>query len=128
MYIYLFLYFYISIYFVYPVVDTTLLYVCTLWLGILFTNCSPSDLDTTQSIGCVQIISWCERYILLHLSLSDKLTHLCSAWVGTIANRELEDNYYSEEVQKGWKEARCSGFWSVEVDLFRAIEGKGWRW
>jgi hypothetical protein len=44
-------YIYISI-FVFPVVDTTLLYVCTLWLGIL-TNCSPSGLDTTQSIGIV---------------------------------------------------------------------------
>ena len=44
-----YIYKYISI-FVCPVVDTTLLYVCTLWLGI-FTNCSPSGLDTTQSIG-----------------------------------------------------------------------------
>ena len=47
-------------------------------------------------------------------------------WVGTMVNRELEDNNYSEEVRKGWKEARCNGLRSVEVDLLRMIEGKGW--
>ena len=56
------------------------------------------------------------------------MTNLFWAWVGTIVNRELEDNYYSEEVQKSWKETRCNGLWSVEVDLLKTIEGKGWRW
>jgi hypothetical protein len=37
------------------------------------------------------------------------------------------DNYYSEEIQKGWKEARFNGLWGVEVDLLRTIEEKGWR-
>jgi hypothetical protein len=42
-----------------------------------------------------------------------------------MVNRELEDNYHIEEARKGWKEARCIGSWSVEVDLLRMIEGKG---
>ena len=49
-------------------------------------------------------------------------------WVGAMVNRELEDNNYSEEVRKGWKEARCNGFRSVEDDLLIMIEGNGWRW
>jgi hypothetical protein len=35
---------------------------------------------------------------------------------------------YSEELWKGWKEARYNGLWSMEVDLLRIIEGKGLRW
>ena len=46
--------------------------------------------------------------------------------VGALVNRELED--YSEEVRKGWKEARCNGFLSVEDDSLLTIEGNGWRW
>jgi hypothetical protein len=45
-----------------------------------------------------------------------------------MVNMELEDNYYSKEVHKGWKEARCDGLWCVEVYLLRMIEGRGWRW
>ena len=44
-----------------------------------------------------------------------------------MVDRGLDNNYYSVEVQKGWKEARCNGLRSVEVDLLRMIEGKGWR-
>jgi hypothetical protein len=29
-----------------------------------------------------QIIFWCKIYFLLHLSLRNKLTHFCWAWVG----------------------------------------------
>jgi hypothetical protein len=43
-------------------------------------------------------------------------------------NREPEYSYYSEELRKGWKEPQCNGLWSVEVDLLKWIEGKGWRW
>jgi hypothetical protein len=39
-----------------------------------------------------------------------------------------EDNYYKEEVRKGWKEAWWNGLWGVEIDLLRMIEGNGWRW
>ena len=39
-----------------------------------------------------------------------------------------EDNDCSEEVRKGWKEARCSGLWGEEVYLLRIIEEKGRRW
>ena len=35
------------------------------------------------------------------------MTHFCWDWVGTMVDRELDDNDYSEEVQKGWKGARC---------------------
>jgi hypothetical protein len=45
-----------------------------------------------------------------------------------MVNRELEHNHNSEEVQKGWKEARCNGLSSVEVDILRMIERKGWQW
>jgi hypothetical protein len=31
----------------------------------------------------------------------------CWDWVGTMVDRELDDNDYSEEVRKGWKGARC---------------------
>jgi arginine exporter protein ArgO len=72
--------------FVCPVVDTTLLYVCTLWLGI-FTKCSPSGLDTSQSIGII-----CKLFL-------DVITFSVS-----FITEGLEDNYYSEEVRKGWKE------------------------
>jgi hypothetical protein len=41
-----------------------------------------------------------------------------------VVNRE--DNHYSEEIRKGWREARYNGLWCVEVDLLRIIEGKGW--
>jgi hypothetical protein len=46
-----------------------------------------------------------------------------------MVNRELEDNYYSEEEQKGLKEAGYNGFWGdrEEVDLVRIIDKKGWR-
>jgi hypothetical protein len=47
--------------------------------------------------------------------------------VGIMVNSEVEDNKYSKELCKGWKEARYNGLWSVEVDLLRIIEGKGWR-
>jgi hypothetical protein len=42
-----------------------------------------------------------------------------------VVDRELDDNYYSEEVLKGWKEAQCNGLRSVEVDLLRMIQGRG---
>jgi hypothetical protein len=45
-----------------------------------------------------------------------------------MVNRELEDNDFSEEVRKNWKEARCNGLWGEEVDLTRIIEEKGRRW
>jgi hypothetical protein len=69
-----------------------------------------------------------KHYFLLQFSLRDKLTHFFWVWVGTMENRELENNYYSEKVRKGLKEARCNGSWSVEVEILRMIEGKGRRW
>jgi hypothetical protein len=47
--------------------------------------------------------------------------------VGTVVNRKLKYNFYSDEVQKGWKETRCNGLCSVEVDLLGMIEGNGRR-
>jgi hypothetical protein len=35
-----------------------------------------------------------------------------------MVNRDLEDNYYSEEVQKGWKKPPYDGLCSEEEDLF----------
>jgi hypothetical protein len=32
------------------------------------------------------------------------LANFSWAWVETVVNRKLEDNCYSEEVRKGWKE------------------------
>jgi hypothetical protein len=49
----------------------------------------------------------------------------CWTWVGTVVIRELEYNYYSEDVRKGCKEASCNGLRSVEVDLLNMIEEKG---
>jgi hypothetical protein len=63
---------------------------------------------------------------MVHLSLRDKLTHFCWAWVGTAVNRELKDNYHFEEVRMGWKEARYNGLCGVEVYLLRMIEGMDW--
>ena len=53
------------------------------------------------------------------------MKHFCWDWVGTMVDRELDDNNYSEEARKGWKEARFNGLRSLEVDLLRMIEGKG---
>ena len=53
------------------------------------------------------------------------MSHFWWDWVGTVVDRELDDNYYSEEVRKGWKEAQCNGLRSVEVDLLRMIQGRG---
>jgi hypothetical protein len=44
------------------------------------------------------------------------INSFCWAWVRIVVNRELEYNYYSKEVRKGWNEARCNGLWMVEVD------------
>jgi hypothetical protein len=40
-----------------------------------------------------------------------------------VVNMELEYNNYSEEVRKGWKEARCNRLLSVDVDLLRILRG-----
>ena len=53
------------------------------------------------------------------------MSHFWWDWVGTVVDTELDDNYYSEEVRKGWKEAQCNGLRSVEVDLLRMIQGRG---
>jgi hypothetical protein len=42
-----------------------------------------------------------------------------------MVNRELDDDHYSEEVRKGWKDSRCYGLWSVKVKLLKMIEGRG---
>ena len=105
-YIYIYIYIYISI-FVCPVVDTTLLYVCTLWLGILLTVDRWVVTPLRVSISCANCFF--KNHFLLHLLLKDKLTYFFWAWIGTTINRELEDNYYSEEVRKDCKVARCNG-------------------
>ena len=49
------------------------------------------------------------------------MSHFWLDLVGTMVDREPDDNYYSEEVGKGWKEAQCNGLRSMEVDLLRMI-------
>ena len=49
------------------------------------------------------------------------MSHFWWDWIGTVVDWELDDDYYSEEVRKGWKEAQCNGLRSVEVDLLRMI-------
>ena len=96
---------------------------------VFFTNCSPLGLDTTQSIGIM-----CKLFLdVITFSVSfitkGQIDSFLWAWVGPVVNGQLEYNHYIEEVRKGWKEARCNGIWSVEVNLsIRMIEEKGWRW
>jgi hypothetical protein len=117
--------------FVCPVVDTTLLHVCTLWSGIflLTVHCmllSPLGYIPEHRYH-MKITFWCKLYFMFHWSLRDELTHFCWDWVGSMVDRGLDDKNYSEEVRKAWKEARCNGLRSVEVDLLRMIAGRGWR-
>jgi hypothetical protein len=76
----------------------------------------------------MQITFWCKHYHIFQWSLRNELSHFWWDWVGTVVDRELDDNYYSEEVRKCWKDAQCYGLRSVEVDLLRIIQGRGWRW
>ena len=124
------IYIYISI-FVCPVVDTTLLYVCTLWLGIRFTNCSSSGLDTTESISIMcnviyfLMLSLLSAWFITEGQIDSFLLDLGREYGKLGTGRQLS----REEVRKGWKEARCNGIWSVEVNLsIGMIEEKGWRW
>jgi hypothetical protein len=99
---------------------------------VFFTNCSPSCLDTTKvySRASVSYANYFLMQTLFYVTLItegriEEFLHLCWDWVGTMVDRELGDNNYSEEVRGGWKEARCNGLRSVEVDLLRMIDGRG---
>jgi hypothetical protein len=116
MYIYMYsLYINISI-FVCPVVDTTLLYVCTLWLGILFTYCSSSGLDTTESISIMcnaiyfSMLSLFSAWFITEGQIDSFLLDLGRDYSKLGTGRQLS----REEVRKGWKEARCNGIWIME--------------
>jgi hypothetical protein len=101
-------------------------------VGYFFTTVHCRVLTPLRSIPehryHMQIIFWCKHYLMFHWSLRDELSHFWWHWVGTVVDKELDDNYYCEEVRKGWKEAQCNGLRRVEVDLLKMIQGKGWRW
>jgi hypothetical protein len=56
----------------------------------------------------------------------DFLFHFCGAIVGTAVIRAK--NYYGKRVRNSWTKAQYNGFWGVEINLSRIIDGEGWKW